>query len=78
MPTLLAVNRVLSSSSIFMPGLYLSNSVAYILCALTYCRNCSACSGVVSVEEDMALRIRDCSGERVDRVLEGSSRRKER
>lgn len=33
MPTLLAVNLTLSSSSIDIPGLYLSNKVAYILCA---------------------------------------------
>lgn len=35
MPTLLAVNLTRSSSSIDMPGLYLSSSVAYILCART-------------------------------------------
>lgn len=52
MPTLLAERRTLSSSSIPMPGLYLSSNVTYVLCARTYARYCSACatacSGVVS------------------------------
>lgn len=33
-PTLLAVSLTLSSSSMFIPGLYLSSSVVYVRCAL--------------------------------------------
>ena len=41
-PTLLAVSRILSSSSIDIPGLYKSSKCAYIRCALAYCAICSA------------------------------------
>lgn len=42
MPTRLAVKRTLSSSSMPAPGLYLSSSVPYILCAFRYWINCSS------------------------------------
>lgn len=77
-PTLLAVSLTLSSSSMFIPGLYLSKSVAYIRCALTYCRNCSACSTGVLEFEARVVRIRSWSGDREWRPREGSSRRKAR
>lgn len=79
-PTLLAVKRTRSSSSIFIPGLYRSSSVAYILCAFTYCKNWSACSIEVWASEAMVLRMRDWRGERevAERGREGSSRRKAR
>lgn len=41
-PTLLAVSRIFSSSSIDIPGLYKSSKCAYIRCALAYCAICSA------------------------------------
>lgn len=82
MPTLLADNRTRSSSSMPMPGLYLSNSVMYVLCARTYARYCSACATACSgpVSGRKCSRRRWCSG---DGVLErigrgGSSRRNER
>jgi hypothetical protein len=79
-PTLLAVRRTLSSSSIFMPGLYLSSNVAYMRWALTYCRNCSACSSGVAESEAIVLRMRFWRGDRdlSDNGREGSSRRKDR
>jgi hypothetical protein len=79
-PTLLAVRRTLSSSSMPIPGLYLSNNVAYILCALTYCKNCSACSIGVLDSEAIVLRMRACRGDLdfSDSGREGSSRRKAR
>lgn len=82
MPTLLADNRTRSSSSIPMPGLYLSSSVIYVLCARTYARYCSACatacSGVVSGRKCSRRRwwIGDGVLERMGRG--GSSRRNER
>lgn len=63
-PTLLAVNLTLSSSSIDMPGLYLSNKVAYILWAFMYwiyCSACSTCSVTLSGDKVVAeneVRIR--------------------
>lgn len=59
-PTLLAVSLTLSSSSISIPGLYLSSRVAYILCALTYWIYCSASStwGVALACEEKVVRMR--------------------
>ena len=41
-PTLRAVNRTRSSSSIFIPGLYRSKRLTYMRWARRYCANCSA------------------------------------
>lgn len=51
-PILLADSRTLSASSIFMPGLYLSSNVTYVLCARTYARYCSACATPFSLASD--------------------------
>ena len=66
-PTLLAVSRTFSSSSIDIPGLYLSKSVAYILCALVYWIYCSVSSICIGVElEEIVLRMRCWIGEGVE------------
>jgi len=72
MPTRLAVKRTLSSSSMPVPGLYLSSSVPYILCAFKYWMNCSvSCRRASAYSDEASLsgvekweRIELCRGER--------------
>lgn len=49
MPTLLAVNLTLSSSPMFMPGLYLSIKLRYCRCACTYLTNSLAAASRAAV-----------------------------
>ena len=78
-PTLLAESLTLSSSSMFIPGLYLSSSTPYILCERRYTASCSASAGFC-LPSAKASRRWLCSDERgaLEKTPCGSSRRRER
>lgn len=78
-PTLLAESLTLSSSSMFIPGLYLSSSTPYILCERRYAANCSASAGLCFPSAKASRRWL-CSDERgaLGEMRGGSSRRRER
>lgn len=83
-PTRLAESLTLSSSSIDIPGLYLSKSVTYILCDFAYSTYCSPCwtllasaAGEPSSFEKLDL-IRILTGEGEESGREGNSRSIER
>lgn len=91
-PTLLAVNRILSSSSMFIPGLYRSIRSTYFRCERRYAMSCSAWAAWLSraeasadetEEEEEALKVvrrLACRWERGEARMGrgGSSRRRER